>query len=353
MKRAAVVLLSVCAAVLAFADAGAARRAILDPTPLRPVGGPIVGVRSDGERFVILRSEQPRGDGPRTVYTSKLIDTWTGRRSALPSSEECVDPAISEQTTTVTAGRALLGCLRDGQSIVVVRDLATGQETRLPSPAAIDGQPVELGYQILGRHWVKGERDCPGGAVSSSEYCEYYVNLSTGEIRYVRRDVLRTPVGFYDIDDPALPLRRTCRAGAYYDEKSRLYAPPFYITKKGLSRCSDGQVVQSMGPCCGSADISGGFASWGYETSGYDWTVPRGSDRVYVYNIARKRLYAWKLRPGDRLRGRRGPVGQPIRTLCTLYVAVTRGFTEDGIVNRIRLYTAPMPPPRDPRCTSR
>ena len=341
------------AAVLASSDASTARRPTLNPTALRPVSGPIVGVRSDGERFVILRYEQPRGDAPRTVYTSTLIDTWTGRRSALPTSEECVDPAISEQTTTVTAGRALLFCVREGKSVAVVRDLATGQDTQLPSPPLVEGQPGELAYQILGRRWAQADGYCPGSAIMTPRFCNYYVNFTTREVRFVQRDPLQTPVGFYDLDDPALPLRRPCQRGAGYSDYSREYAPPFYISRKGLARCSDGRVVQPMRGYWSGSDLSGGFLSWGYGNTGYDWHVPRGTDRVYVYNIARKRLYAWTLRPGDRLKGRRRPVGHPIRTLCTLYVAVTRGFTQDGIVNRIRVYTAPMPAPRDPRCANR
>ncbi len=317
MKLAAVLLLAVSAAVLTFSGASTARRPTLNPTHLRPVNGPIIAVRSDGERYVILRSEQPRRGTTRTVYTSTVIDTWTGRRSALPTSEECVDPAISRQTTTVTAGRALLFCVRGGQSTAVVRDLATGQETQLPSPPIVEGQTDGLGYQVLGRRWVQAEGNCPGSAVGSPRSCDYYVNLTTGEVRFVKAEIALDQIEFYDVDDPALPLRRTCRAGAYYDYYSRLYIPPYYVGARGIRRCSDGKVVQATGACCGSIDISGGFASWGYETSGYDRPVPRGSDRVYVYNLARKRLYAWRLRPADRMRDRRGPVGQPIRTLCT------------------------------------
>lgn len=73
----------------------------------------------------------------------------------------------------------------------------------------------------------------------------------------------------------------------------------------------------------------------GYEKSGYDRRVSRGSDRVY--NIARKGLYASRPRPV--IAARTAKPGQTaVRTLCTRYVAVTRGSPKTGRQPHPRLY---------------
>ncbi|MDW5593821.1 hypothetical protein VSS74_05720 [Conexibacter stalactiti] len=315
-----------------------APRASVDPTPLRLLEPQATDVNSDGERFVVVSFDFDFDSGrPADVY-----DTFTGRRTSLPAG--CGLTGIVEQTTTLTAGRALLLC--DEPSQYVVYDLASESVlAALPLVVEVDGTRYDdPRYETLGRRWVRASVGCPGFVSCATLYYDF----TTGEarvLRYAEHRELRSRREFYDLDAPGLPLRRVCRGSIAYDEYVRHYRPPWYVGGGGLRRCRDGRLLVAFSKLDHvTADLTAVGLAWGTTVQNLS---RRPSPFVNYYAPARRRLWRWKLPR----RGERAAYGTAVVTRCELFALTSLSFEErGGEPTAFRVHRARMPGPRDARC---